>query len=136
MNIQGTNGVLGAAATPTAPTRSAAQLQDQFLRLLVVQLQNQDPLNPTSQADFTGQLAQLSTLDSLQQLNNNFQSMFQIQQLTQGANLIGKLVKYEGPSGLEQGVVGAVNITGGVVQLMVGTQAVALDKVRSVEAAP
>jgi len=144
MNITPTNGLFqptatsGATRTSGTSGTSAASLQDQFLKLLVVQLQNQDPLNPTSQADFTGQLSQLSTLQSLQQLNSNFETMFKLQQLTQGANLIGKQVQFEqkGVSGLQQGLVSAVNINSGVVQLQVGNQAVSLDQIRSVQAAP
>jgi flagellar basal-body rod modification protein FlgD len=51
---------------------SAADLgKDQFLKLLVTQMQHQDPLNPMDNAEFTAQLAQFSSLEQLFQVNTN-----------------------------------------------------------------
>ena len=83
-----------APSLPPSPTGSAASplglSQSQFFQLLTAQLQNQDPLNPVSSTDFTSQLSQLSMLTGIQQLNTSFQQMLQIQQLSQGAALVGK----------------------------------------------
>ena len=66
---------------------------DQFLQLLVAQLQNQDPLDPVSDKDFINQLATLNTVQGLTDLNASFAQMLQLQQLTQGAELIGKSLR-------------------------------------------
>lgn len=71
---------------------SAAEDQkNQFLTLLVTQLQNQDPLNPLDNAEVTSQLAQLSTVTGIDQLNATLQSLsgsYQSSQSIQAAGLI------------------------------------------------
>ena len=54
---------------------SSVEGTDQFLQLLVTQLQNQDPLEPVGQEEFIGQLAQLSTLSGIEELNGSFANM-------------------------------------------------------------
>lgn len=46
--------------------------KDAFLRLLVTQLSNQDPLNPMEDKEFIAQMAQFSTLEQMQNLNKDF----------------------------------------------------------------
>lgn len=64
---------LQALTNPTnsasATTTSAADTQDRFLKLLVAQMKNQDPLNPLDNAQVTTQLAQISTVQGIEQLN-------------------------------------------------------------------
>lgn len=58
-------------ALAQAGSNSAAQgIQDQFLTLLVTQLRNQDPLNPMENAELTSQLAQISTVEGINNLKN------------------------------------------------------------------
>lgn len=58
------DGVLGIDSTPTTPLPGPRELgQDDFLRLLVTQLQNQDPLQPIDNAAFVAELAQFSELE-------------------------------------------------------------------------
>jgi flagellar basal-body rod modification protein FlgD len=49
--------------------------QDDFLKMLIAQLQNQDPLNPLQGADFAAQLAQFSSLDQLTQINTQLSTL-------------------------------------------------------------
>ena len=51
------------------------ELQDRFLKLLVTQMKNQDPLNPLDNAQVTTQLAQISTVGGIDKLNNTMQSL-------------------------------------------------------------
>ncbi|HDJ29118.1 MAG TPA: flagellar hook assembly protein FlgD, partial [Proteobacteria bacterium] len=55
----------------TAGLSDAALGQEQFLKLLIEQLKNQDPLNPMDSTDFTAQLAQFSSLEQLFGINKN-----------------------------------------------------------------
>ena len=85
--------VTGSAA-PAAAT-SGADIQDRFLKLLVTQMKNQDPLNPMDNAEITSQLAQISTVNGIQQLNTTMQSLsssFLSAQSLQSAALIGHTV--------------------------------------------
>jgi flagellar basal-body rod modification protein FlgD len=57
-------------ATATAPqTANQAGSADRFLKLLVAQMQNQDPLNPMDNAEVTSQMAQINTVSGLEQVN-------------------------------------------------------------------
>ena len=110
--------------------------RDQFMHLLVTQMRNQNPLDPISDSDFIAQLAQFSTLEGIEKLNANFSDMLALQQLTQGANLVGKTVLYEQPDAAApaQGVVGAVQLQNGKLHLVVDHSLVPLDRVRGLAA--
>ncbi|AQS50338.1 MAG TPA: flagellar hook assembly protein FlgD [Paenalcaligenes hominis] len=73
--------------------------QDRFLTLLITQLRNQDPLNPMDNEQITSQLAQLSTVQGIQQLNDTLLALsgqMDVSQSMQAANLIGKPVLVPG----------------------------------------
>jgi flagellar basal-body rod modification protein FlgD len=88
--------------TPTAASataKSAAGTADQFLKLLVTQLQNQDPLSPMDNAELTSQIAQINTVSGINTLNTSVQglsSQFLQMQTVQGAALVGKNVVVPG----------------------------------------
>lgn len=108
--------------------------QGDFLKLLVEQLKHQDPLDPVKQTDFTAQLAQFSTLDGITKLNQNSADQLLLQQLGQGANLVGKTISYvkNGNPRPLQGVVGAVTVDNGKLKLNVGSDTITIDQVRSI----
>ena len=67
--------------------------KDDFLSLLVAQLQHQDPLNPAEGTEFTAQLAQFSSLEQLSNINDNLENMelFQTSMTnSQAVSYIGK----------------------------------------------
>lgn len=131
IGAQGSSGnSLGQAAGSAASQISG----DEFMKLLLTQLKNQDPLDPMKDADFAAQLAQFSSLQQMQSLNNSFKEMLMLQELTQGANLVGKTITYAQPgsTAIAQGVVDSVSIADGKLQLLVGGTPVTLDQVRGV----
>ena len=84
-----------AALAATAAPASGTDAQDRFLKLLVTQLQNQDPLNPMDNAQITSQMAQISTVSGIDKLNATLQSMatsFGANQSLQAAGMIGRQV--------------------------------------------
>lgn len=77
----------------------ADKLKLDFLKLLVAQLQYQDPLEPTSNTEFTSQMAQFSTLDAQQESNQLLQQLLDSQnpnQINQAVSFIGKRVVVSG----------------------------------------
>jgi len=102
-NINGT-------ASTAATGASEAGSQDRFLKLLVTQLQNQDPLSPMDNAELTSQIAQINTVTGISTLNTTVQglsSQFLQMQTLQGAALVGKDVIVPGNK---------LDIAGGVAQ--------------------
>ena len=92
--------------------------QDDFLKLMMAQFQNQDPFKPMENGEFLGQLAQFSTVNGIDSLNTSFATMagaLQDEQALQAANLVGHSVlavteiAYLADGGL---VKGAVEING------------------------
>jgi flagellar basal-body rod modification protein FlgD len=79
--------------------------QDAFLRLLMTQLQSQDPMNPVDNTAFIAQQAQLSTLSEMQSLNKNVTSS---NQMLQASNLIGKDVTLQDPNDKDSTIAGKV----------------------------
>ena len=57
------------SSSSTGTGNSAQDLQNQFLTMLVTQLQNQDPTNPMDNSQLTTQLAQINTLSGIEKLN-------------------------------------------------------------------
>ena len=91
----------GSSATSTASANAATakEASERFLKLLVTQLQNQDPLNPVDNAQMTSQMAQISTVSGIEKLNTTVQGLngqFVQMQAMQGASLVGKEVILKG----------------------------------------
>ena len=63
------------AASSTSASAAAASTQDRFLKLLVTQMKNQDPLNPMDNAQVTSQMAQLSTVSGIDKMNTTLQAL-------------------------------------------------------------
>lgn len=96
------------SGTSTATTTKSAvqESEDRFLKLLVTQMRNQDPLNPLDNAEVTSQMAQLSTVSGIEKLNTALQAMsnsFAASQSLQAAGMIGRSVLAPGSSLLLQG---------------------------------
>ncbi|MFN3545762.1 MAG: flagellar hook assembly protein FlgD [Thiobacillus sp.] len=88
------------SATQAAKTRNE-DTQDRFLALLVAQMKNQDPLNPLDNAQVTSQMAQLSTVQGIENMNKSLQALaasLGTNQMMQAANLIGRGVLVPGDS--------------------------------------
>ena len=88
-----------AVSALSSATVSSADSEKRFLKLLVTQLNNQDPLNPLDNAQLTSQLAQMSTVSGIEKLNTAFQSLLAqsgSSQVLQSASLIGRDVLVPG----------------------------------------
>lgn len=92
----------------TSSAGTGGDSEQRFLKLLVTQLKNQDPLNPLDNAQLTSQLAQMSTVSGIEKLNSAFEAMLAQSgsgQVLQSASLIGRTVLVPGNElGFKQGV--------------------------------
>lgn len=83
------------ATNSNTGTAGSALGKDAFLQLLVTQMQNQNPLDPQDNGEFVAQLAQFSSLESMQTLNGSVSSIlsgFQSSQALQASSLVGRSV--------------------------------------------
>lgn len=83
---------LNASSGSATNASTAASTQDRFLKLLVTQMKNQDPLNPMDNAQVTSQMAQLSTVTGIDKLNATLQALSDSMvpnQSLQAATMIG-----------------------------------------------
>jgi len=93
------NATAAASGTLSSAGTSAKDQSDRFLKLLVAQLNNQDPMNPMDNSQMTSQIAQINTVSGIQQLNDSIQSManqYTSMQVMQGAAMIGHQVLASG----------------------------------------
>ncbi|MDO9235040.1 MAG: flagellar hook capping FlgD N-terminal domain-containing protein [Aquabacterium sp.] len=88
-----------AAAANKKNSNSTTEASDRFLKLLVTQMKNQDPLNPMDNAQVTSQMAQINTVTGIDKLNTTITTMsnnMSQMQMMQGAVLVGHAVMIEG----------------------------------------
>jgi flagellar basal-body rod modification protein FlgD len=110
--------------------------QDDFLKLLIVQLTQQDPLSPIQDTEFISQMAQFSTLEQSKAMENNIASLRNELQLTQANALIGRSVQLLSGAGLVAGTVSGVELASGTPKIVVNGQSYALSSLLSVATAP
>jgi flagellar basal-body rod modification protein FlgD len=90
------------ASGQSAGTASSVKTtKDDFMKLLVTQMKYQDPMNPMDNAQMTSQIAQLNTVEGINQLNatvSGLQASLMATQSMQSASLIGKSILADGNS--------------------------------------
>ncbi|MEO7413969.1 MAG: flagellar hook capping FlgD N-terminal domain-containing protein [Opitutaceae bacterium] len=114
--------LLGTTDSSTAarvPQRTLGQ--EDFLKLLAVQFQSQDPMKPMEDTAFIAQMAQFSSLQQSQTLAQQMTQMRGNQDLVTASNYIGRQVTVDaGNDGIVKGNVTGVEITDGVPRLTIG----------------
>lgn len=136
--LQVTSTTAATASTVAASQAGSAGLgKNDFLKLLIAQLRNQDPLKPMEDKEFIAQLAQFNTLEEMQQMNQSIEAMATRDEITQSSALLGKQVAFYSAKQdkLVEGLVDEVRIVDGKAVLIIGGQAVALEQVRGVREA-
>jgi flagellar basal-body rod modification protein FlgD len=123
-----------ASSRQTASAGTDGLNKQAFLQLLMTQMQSQDPLNPMDGQDFFAQLAQLTSLEQMWQMNDNMQSMVRQQQLLEAGSLIGRHVEgTDANSVRHSGVVTGVRVQDSAVLLKVDGVELPLTQVDTVE---
>jgi flagellar basal-body rod modification protein FlgD len=126
----------GVSSTTSGQGLSSAAMtknldRDAFLKLLIAELQNQDPLKPMEDKDFIAQLAQFSSLEQMQQLNQAFEAIGKNEAATRAFAMIGKKVDYVSSEGDEPatGYVDGIVFDAGLPVLEIGSARVGMERV-------
>jgi len=123
---------------PLLATNTASNIQTDYMKLLITQLQNQNPLEPLDNNEMASQLAQFSQLQQLESMNESFAKVLATTELTYANSLLGKEVTFmpkteTGTTDITSGVVEQVyNNIDGEIFLRVGNHALGLEDVISV----
>ncbi len=122
----------------TASVNNASDLQMNYMKLLVTQLQNQNPLEPMDNKDMSAQLAQFSQLEQLESMNTSFGKVLDSVQRTYASSLIDKDVSFRATAadGSQETLTGTVEEVvidgGGDISLVIDGHAVDLVDVSAV----
>ena len=120
-------------------TAAASDIQMDYMKLLVTQLQNQNPLEPLDNNEMASQLAQFSQLQQLETMNSSFVQVLAAAERSYANSLIGKDVSFvgkteTGEAGIVNGIVEQVyNDVDGEILLVAGTYTLGLEEVISVK---
>ena len=107
------------ANAQSALSKSSLGIQD-FLKILTTQLNYQDPLKPMDNQEFIAQLAQFTSLQQTQQMNEKLDSLLSIQAANQSVGLIGRSVDVRTSDGTTaSGKVSALSFASGEPRLTV-----------------
>lgn len=91
----------GSSTAGDSTTGASSLGKDSFLQLLVTQMQNQNPLDPQDNSEFVAQLAQFSSLETMQNLSTSVDAiggMYQSSQALQASSLVGRTVTVDSGS--------------------------------------
>ncbi len=124
-NVTGTTGtqLTPTGTTGTTFTNPSDTLgENDFLKLMMDQLQNQDPLNPSDPTQYMSELANFSSLEQQTQIAQSTASAATQQASTSALGLLGHTVSYKDSSGVTQtGTVSKVDFTSSGPALTIGT---------------
>jgi flagellar hook assembly protein FlgD len=118
---------------------TASDIQADYMKLLVTQLQNQNPLEPLDNNEMASQLAQFSQLEQLETMNNSFERALNYIERNYAASLLGKNISFlkETETGTVDTAKGTVeqiyNSSNGEITLVVGDNTIRLADILSVE---
>ncbi len=119
----------GTSLYATAATRKPTQAFDSemFLKLLVTQLQNQDPSSPMDSTQMISQTSQLASMQQLTNLNSATTDSYNLQMRSAAANVLGKTVSWTDADGAAHtGLATSVSFSGSTPSVTVGGDTVAL----------
>jgi flagellar basal-body rod modification protein FlgD len=123
-------------ATSSNPTGFAALTSQDFLKMLITELKNQDPTQPVSNSELLQQLSQMQALQSNVELNSTLKSFSTDQQITSGASFLGKVVSgTDANQNPVRGVADRVFLQNGTIMIGIGSSSVSVANVTGVSLA-
>ena len=99
----------GSTSTATATKAASTVDYNSFLKMLIAQMKNQDPTNPTDPTQFVSQLASFSSVEQAIQTNTKLDSLLVTSQINQAEAAIGRVIT--SADGKSSGTVAAVTVT-------------------------
>src|SRR3954470_847828 len=109
---------IGSPATNTLPNKSLGLKSQDFIKMMITQLQNQDPLQPTKNEELLAQMSQIGQLEASTDLQSSLKTLTLQNNLSAAGNLIGKNVTGQDERGKPMsGVVNSVKVVDGAVSL-------------------
>jgi flagellar basal-body rod modification protein FlgD len=138
MQIASLSSTAASAADPAAVvnlvTKQKSLGQDDFLKLLAVQFQKQDPMKPMEDTSFIAQMAQFTSLDQTSAMSKDLAAMRADQSRATAASYLGRLVTVDAGDGTTpSGLVSGIDVTDATPQLFVGDRKFPLSAVLRVE---
>ena len=131
--VEATPGPFGVSTAATTTTGANSADKDMFLQLLVAQMRNQDPANPTDSSEFLAQTAQFTALEKMQQVADQTSQLVALQVAFGASSMVGRTVSYAGPDGaMLSGVVSSVRFEASGPVLQVNGEDVHFAEVQSV----
>jgi flagellar basal-body rod modification protein FlgD len=135
VNTATTSSTSSSTSKGTAGVNAAVSSLDvnQFLKLMIAELQNQDPLNPTDNSKMLDQLAQMRNISASDKLSTTLDSVLLGQNLANAGTLIGKTVT--GLSDANQTITGAVSkvsLSNGEAKLSIGNDTMSLKNISGI----
>jgi len=108
--------------------------QDDYLKLMISQIKNQDPLDPVKNKEFISQMAQMTQVHGISEMNSNIEQLTSFNQLSSAASLVGRNVEYnaEDADTTYSGTVDQVTRNGGKTLFSINGTNVTADKIISV----
>jgi flagellar basal-body rod modification protein FlgD len=131
----GANGLV--TDSPNSQSNATNKLDNvdtsQFLKMMLTEMQNQDPLNPMQTSQIMDELGQMQQITASNKLTSTLDGMALGQSLSNATSLIGKNIDGIDDSGNPAaGVVSKVSISNNMAKIYVGSQVVSLSNVQDV----
>lgn len=119
--ISSSNSASAAAAATSSRLPVKALGQADFLKLLAVQFQKQDPMKPIEDTSFIAQMAQFTALDQTGAMSRDLAALRSDQQRAMAAGCLGRVATVDAGDGTTAaGLVSAIDVTGSTPQLVIG----------------
>jgi flagellar basal-body rod modification protein FlgD len=129
---------IGGGGSSVLSTSGGRFSDNEFLRVLVTQMQNQTPLDPVDNGQFLEQMASFSSMEEQRQLNENMLELLnyqgvlaRLQGLSEGSTLLGKQITYQDENGEERsGIAESVFVDSeGEVRVVVGGEEISAQQI-------
>ena len=136
--ISATNSIYSPAETNTRVPQKTLD-QNDFLKLLVTQFTNQDPMNPLKDTEYIAQMAQFTTLEQSKAMTSSVDKLRAEQATLQANSMIGRTVELQSatdPGAKDIGIVTGVQMEKGEPLIVVNDQPHALSDLLSIHATP